>query len=169
MRAAGRRSTLARLGAVSLAAAWLPGCGFQLRGATTMPFRTLFVSYPGHSSVAPELLHALRRVPDLKLVTNPREAEARLEVLGESRQKEIIAFSPSGQPREYEIRLLFGWRLLDDQADEWIPTTNMVLRRTVTTTDAQLAAKPLEEAILYRDMVGDLVGQLMRRLAAARR
>jgi LPS-assembly lipoprotein len=143
------------------------GCGFQLRGPTTMPFASIYLGFPPTTTVRPELVRALKLAPTLVVASTPDKAEARLEVLQEVREKEILAFSSAGTPREYEIRLRFRWRLLDAQADEWIEPNEIILRRTITTTDAQLAAKPQEEVILYRDMINDLVTQLVRRLAAA--
>jgi LPS-assembly lipoprotein len=134
-----------------------------------MTFKTLWVSFPAGSSVEPEFVTAIGYLPDVTLVQPPTPADAHLEVLQEAREKEIVAFSSTGRPREFELRLRFRFRVLDEQADEWVPTTEILLRRTVTSTDAQLGAKAQEEVFLYRDMTSDLVQQLMWRLAALRR
>ncbi|MEN9316603.1 MAG: hypothetical protein RIS35_2996, partial [Pseudomonadota bacterium] len=84
----------------------------------------------------------------------------------ETREKEIVGFSSSGRPREYQLRLRFAFRVVDAKGDDRIPYTQLVLRRDITTTDTQLVAKEQEEVLLYRDMQSDAVQQLMRRLAA---
>ncbi len=134
-----------------------------------MPFDTLYLSLPSSSPMGAEFRRAMQAVSTTRIVDKPEQAQARLMVLAEAREKEILAFSSTGRPREYQLRLRVQFRLLDAQADEWIPVSEITLRREVTTTDAQLAAKAQEEVLLYRDMQTDMVQQLLRRLAAAPR
>jgi LPS-assembly lipoprotein len=153
---------------LALPALALAGCGFQLRGSADLPFRTLFAAFPPGSTTATEFARMLRG-GGTRLVDRPQDAEARLDVLEERREKEIVGFSGTGRPREYQIRLLFTFRVVDAQETELVPPTQLILRRDITTTDTQYVAKEQEEALLYRDMQRDLVQQLLRRLAAARR
>lgn len=150
------------------AALALAGCGFQLRGSADLPFRTLFAVFPPGSTTAAEFARMLRG-GSTRVVDRPQDAEARLDVLEERREKEIVGFSGTGRPREYQIRLVFTFRVVDAQENELMPATQLILRRDITTTDTQYVAKEQEEALLYRDMQRDLVQQLLRRLAAARR
>jgi outer membrane lipopolysaccharide assembly protein LptE/RlpB len=53
-------------------------------------------------------------------------------------------------------------------ATEYIPPSTITLRREITFSDDLVLSKESEEALLQRDMQGDLVQQLMRRLAAAK-
>lgn len=168
-RAIDRRSAGRALAGLGLGALLLPGCGFQLRGNYRMAFKTLWAAFPGGSTVEPEFISAMRFVDEVALVKPPAKAEAKLDVLQELREKEITAFSSTGRPREYEIRLRFRFRVLDDQGDEWAMPAEILLRRTITATDATLAAKGQEEVFLYRDMTIDLVQQLMWRLSALKR
>lgn len=159
-----RRGLLAALAAALLSA----GCGFQLRGSAEMPFDTLYAGFPPGSETGLEFARMMRG-NSTRLVDRPQDAQARLEVLGERREKEIVGFSSTGRPREYQLRLLFSFRLMGAGEEELIPATQLVLRRDITTTDTQYVAKEQEEALLYRDMQRDLVQQLLRRLSAARR
>jgi LPS-assembly lipoprotein len=61
------------------------------------------------------------------------------------------------------------FQLLDRAGKALIPPTSLTARREYTFDDSQVLGKEQEEALLYRDMQNDLVQQLMRRLAAARR
>lgn len=163
------RPLAARRGLLAAGAAGLllAGCGFQLRGSAQLPFRTLYAAFPYGSGTGAEFRRAMRS-SGTQLVEQPQQADARLLVLEELREKEIVGFSSTGRPREYQIRLLFSFRLLDAGEEELIPPTRIVLRRDITTTDTQFVAKEQEEALLYRDMQRDLVQQLLRRLSAAR-
>lgn len=156
-------------GCATLAAALSSGCGFQLRTSAALPFRTLYAEFPANSAVGAEFRRMVRVTGDTRLVERPEEAEARLLAYLELREKEIVGFTTSGRPREYQLRLRFGFRLLDDKQAELIPPTELLLRREVTTSDTELVAKELEEGLIYREMQTDLVQQLLRRLAAVKR
>ncbi len=161
--------TRRRLLTASLATVALAGCGFQLRGSADLPFETLYAGFPPGSETGLEF-ERMMRGSGTRLVSRPQDAQARLDVLGENREKEIVGFSSTGRPREYQLRLLFSFRLVDMRTeDALIPPTQMMLYRDITTTDTQYVAKEQEEGLLFRDMQRDLVQQLLRRLAAAPR
>lgn len=162
-----RRGLLAAL-AVLAPTLLATGCGFKLRGSADLPFRTLHSGFAPGSETGLEFARMMRG-SGTRLVDRPQDAEARLQILGETREKEIISFSTTGRPREYQLRLVFSFRVVDAGEDELIPPTQLVLRRDITTTDTQFVAKEQEEVLLYRDMQRDLVQQLLRRLSAARR
>ena len=50
-----------------------------------------------------------------------------------------------------------------------MPQNTIALTRDVTFNDAEILAKEQEEQLLFRDMQTDMVQQIMRRLAAAKR
>jgi LPS-assembly lipoprotein len=159
-----RRRLLAAglLGAASL----LAGCGFQLRRSAALPFRTLHTNFAPTSAIGAEFRLLVRVAEDTELVDDPNKAEARLEVLREQREREVVAFSTTGRPREYQLRLRFAFRVVSAQSRELLPPTVLVLSRDITSTDIEVVAKQQEEELLYRDMQSDLVQQLLRRLAA---
>ncbi|TXL68255.1 LPS-assembly lipoprotein LptE [Zeimonas arvi] len=150
------------LGAASL----LAGCGFRLRRSAALPFRTLYTGFAPTSAIGAEFRRLVRVAEDTELVDDPKKAEARLEVLREQREREVVAFSTTGRPREYQLRLRFGFRVVDAQSRELLPPTELVLSRDITSTDIEVVAKQQEEELLFRDMQSDLVQQLLRRLAA---
>jgi LPS-assembly lipoprotein len=150
------------LGAASL----LAGCGFRLRRSAALPFRTLYTGFAPTSAIGAEFRRLVRVAEDTELVDDPKKAEARLEVLREQREREVVAFSTTGRPREYQLRLRFGFRVVDAQSRELLPPTELVLSRDIVSTDIEVVAKQQEEELLFRDMQSDLVQQLLRRLAA---
>ena len=93
-------------------------------------------------------------------------AEAVLD-LQEVREREVLAFSSTGRPREYQLRTRLRFRLHDNRGREFIPWSEIALRREITLTDLQIVSRADEEALLFRDMQNDAVQQLVRRLAAA--
>jgi LPS-assembly lipoprotein len=165
-----RRTLLARgtgLAAAALAAG-LAGCGFHLRRNADLPFATLFSGFSGGSAIGEEFRRELLRSTSTKLVDKPDQAQVVLHVLGETRERDIVAYSAVGRPREYELRLRLQFRASDGGDREFIPASEIILRRDISAADNQLTARVDEEALLYRDMQKDMVQQLLRRLATIR-
>lgn len=166
---AGRRGALhAAAAAIATlgAGASLTGCGFQLRRSAALPFRTLHTNFAPASAIGAEFRRLVRVAEDTRLVDDPRQADARLEVLGETREKEVVGYSSTGRPREYQLRLRFTFRVVERDGTIALPPTEILLRRDITSSDIELVAKQQEEELLYKEMQSDLVQQLLRRLAA---
>ncbi|GMV01323.1 MAG: hypothetical protein AMXMBFR52_09790 [Burkholderiales bacterium] len=142
------------------------GCGFQLRRSAALPFRTLHAGFAPTSAIGAEFRRLVRVAEDTRLVDDPAAAEARLEAIRELREKEVVGFSSTGRPREYQLRLRFTFRVVDRDGQPLLAPTEIILRRDITSSDIELVSKQQEEELLYREMQSDLVQQLLRRLAA---
>lgn len=147
--------------------ALLGACGFQLRGAAPLPFQTLFVD-GGGTQLAPELQRALHYGGNVKIVHTPGEAQAVVTLFGENREKRILSLNASGRVIEYSLYYRISFRLHDGRGRELLPAQQLELRRDYSYSDAEILAKEQEEVLLYRDMQGDAVTQLVRRLGAAK-
>jgi len=146
----------------------LAGCGFHLRGTADLPFSSVYV--PGATGgIALDLSRNLRAGTNVKLVDNPKQAEAILEFSGETRAKEILSLTGTGRVREFRLRYRVGFRVHDGKGNDFVPQSTLELTRDVTFNDADVLAKESEEQLLYRDMQGDMVQQIMRRLSSAPR
>ena len=71
--------------------------------------------------------------------------------------------------REFTLRYRVGFRVHDGKGTDFVAPSTIVLSRDVTFNDAEILAKEAEEQLLFRDMQTDMVQQIMRRLAAAKR
>ena len=158
-------STVRFFAALALCAA-VAACGFQLRGSTELPFKTLWVGFSDASPLGTEFKRYIRSGTSTKLVTDAKDAEARLTVLGESRDKEILSLNSAGRVREYNLFYTFVFRVDDGKGRDFIPPTRITLKRNISVNENTQLAKEAEENLLYRDMQSDLVQQLLRRLAA---
>jgi LPS-assembly lipoprotein len=147
-------------------------CGFKLRGDQRFAFETLHSGFGVNSDMGAQFRRTVRLAESTRIVNQAKDAQARLEIVRELREKEIVGLSTSGRPREYQLRLRLTFKVMsalsDDPVTELLPETEIVLRRDVSTSDQQIVAKLQEEELLYREMQSDLVDQLMRRLAAVR-
>lgn len=151
-----------------LTALLLSGCGFHLRGTADLPFETIFVPN-ATSGVALDLKRNLQVGTRARVVDDPRQAQAILQFTDETREKEILSLTGGGRVREFQLRYRVGFRVHDGKGGEFVPQSTILLTRDVTFSDTAVLAKEAEEQLLYRDMQSDMVQQIMRRLAAAKR
>lgn len=152
-------------------AATLSACGFQLRGSDgqyTMPFKSIYLGFADTSALGTELKRNLRGGNLVNVVTDPAKAEARFEVVSEGRGKQILSLNSQGRVREYLLTYTLVFRLVDAKGVQLLGPTEINLRRPLAYNETQVLAKESEEALLYRDMQGDLVQQILRRLAAVK-
>lgn len=160
-----RRAALSVLLALPLFA----GCGFQLRGEPSVGLKTLHVSAVGASQVATEVRRALATSPTT-LLPSPTGAEAHLQILAEARDKTIFTITGTGRVYEFQLRLAVRYQLtVPGREEPVIAPTEIEARRRVTYSETAPAAKEQEEELLYKDMQADLAGQILRRIAVARR
>ena len=158
-----RRLLVALAGAPLLAA-----CGFKLRGSQTLPFEKIYLALPVNSSMGAEMSRLLRSSTNAQVVTDRKEAQAVFELLGETREREVLAINAQGRATEYQLRLRVRFRVTDKNAGELLGPTDLIARRDITFNESDLLAKESEESLLYRDMQSDLVRQMVNRLAAVR-
>lgn len=162
----GRRRLLAAAAILSLS-----GCGFQLRGAPELAFRTMFMNASDTSSLANELRRNLGSLGRLELVSDPvmrANADVVLDLLTDQREKTVVGVNASGQVREFQLRVRLRFRLRTPQGRELIPETELLLQRDISFNESAVLAKEAEEGLMYRDMQSDIVQQLIRRLAAVK-
>jgi LPS-assembly lipoprotein len=142
----------------------LAGCGFALRGSQTLPIDTLYLSLPVNSSLGAEIARVVRASTNTRVVTDRKQAQAVFELLGETREREVLSVNAQGQASEYQLRLRSSFRVVDPNGIEMIAPTTLVARRDITFNASELLAKESEEGLLYRDMQSDLVRQMVMRL-----
>lgn len=151
-----------------LAVTPLAACGFHLRGTQSLPVDSIYLALPVNSPIGAEMSRLLRASTNAKVVAERKEAQAIFELMGESREREVLAINAQGRATEYQLRLRIRFRVLDKDALELIPPTDLIARRDITFNESDLLAKESEEGLLYRDMQSDLVRQMVSRLAGMR-
>ena len=144
------------------------GCGFQLRGSSTVPFQTLYIP-DAKTGIALELKRNIEAGTNAKVVDNPKDADAILELSGENREKIILSLTGTGRVREFRLRYSVHYRVHDAKGNDYVPSSVVQLTRDVTYDDSAILAKEAEEQLLFRDMQSDMVQQVLRRLSSAER
>jgi LPS-assembly lipoprotein len=158
-----RRRALAGL------AGMLAGCGFELKRAPELRFRTLqLIGFAPRSPLAAELRAGIDASTTTKVVDSAAQAEVVLEALTDAREKSVVAATAVGQVTEFQLRARFRFRLRTVAGKELIPPSEIVQSRDLSYTESAALAKEQEEAGLYRAMQSDIASQVMRRLASVR-
>ncbi len=145
----------------------LAACGFQMRGVAALPFDTIFLPNTA-TGVALDLKRNIQNGSSTQVVDDAKSAQARLEFIEETRQKDILSLTGAGRVREFRLGYRLIYRVRDREGRDYVPLTVLQLYRDVTYSDADVLAKQEEEEILYRDMRADAVRQILRRLAGAK-
>ena len=157
-----RRSALGALGAAALA-----GCGFELRRAPELRFRSIALAgFKPKSTLADELRRQIGTSTTTIVADSPAQAQVVLEALTDAREKSVVASTAFGQVRELQLRSRFGFRLRPPAGRELIPATEILLSRDMSYSESAALAKEQEEEALYRSMQNDIAAQVLRRLAS---
>jgi len=149
--AAGRVATLAF-------SMLLFACGFHLRGEAHYVF-----------AITTELKRSLEGIGSAKLVSAAAGADAILEVNSVEDTKQILSLSGGGKVAEYLLTKRVMFRVHDNDGQDWLPTAEVLVRRSYTYSDTEALAKEAQEQRLWREMQTDSVQQIVRRLQAAKK
>ncbi len=161
--------------ALLLGAPLLAGCGFQLRGSETFPFRTVHVQAPvsqalggAAAPVVPDVIRGLERAG---VAVKPRIEEAEFSIRFNQVlfDKRVLSLSGGGRAREFELEYLVRYEFVDARGRAWGEPGEITIRRDFSFAESQALAKEAEERQLIRDMQLDAAAQILRRLAAVKR
>ena len=152
--------------AVSVVAGF-SGCGFALRRAPELRFRTLALrGFAPRSLLADELRMQINASQTTLVMDAPAQPQVVFEALADVRERSVVASTSAGQVRELQLRARLRFRLLRRDGSELIAPTEILLTRDMSYSETAALAKEQEEALLYRAMQSDIVAQVLRRLAA---
>jgi LPS-assembly lipoprotein len=143
-------------------------CGFQLRGTADLPFNTLYVEAATTSQLAVQLKRAVVTGSGTRITERKEQAQVILQIMNELQEKQILSLTGGGRVSEFRLRYRVFFRLTDGKNREHIPASEIVMLRDYSYSDSQILATESEEALLYRDMRNDAVGQLVRRMQAVK-
>jgi LPS-assembly lipoprotein len=163
-----RRDLLGKCGIVLLSAV-LAGCGFHLRGEAHYEFNTLFLNSPAAQPLTADLRRSLEGIGTAQLVTSADKAQVILDIASVENNKQILSLSSGGKVSEFLLSKRVLFRVHDAAGNDWLPTSELVVRRTYSYSDSAALAKEAQEQRLWREMQDDAVQQIVRRLQSARK
>ena len=148
-------------------AVFMAACGFQLRGAYSLPYESIYIA-TGDGVIGAGLKRNIRSSGGTRLAESAAEAQATFLPTGELRDSVILSLSSGGRVREKRLRYRYAYRIVDAKGRDLVPLSYVELNRDISFADSVTLAKTQEEDLLWRDMENDLVQQLMRRLVTAK-
>ena len=152
---------------LALAVAATGGCGYQLRGAVSLP--------PGidaiHVAGPPAVGAALTQVLDsggIRVQATHDPARPVLRLSDERFSRRLLSVDPNtGKEREFELAYRISFQLTDAGGEVLVPKqTVSLLRDYVFDTDAVLGTSR-EQGVLRVEMRRDAAAQIARRIAAS--
>jgi LPS-assembly lipoprotein len=152
----------ALLGAAAAATTGAAGCGFELRRAPSLRFR----SFGPGSLLGAELRRQIETSTTTQVVEAVSQAEVVFQALRDEQGRSVVASTTAGQVREIQLRSRLVFQLQTPSGRELVPRTELLLTRDLSYDETAALAKEQEQAELYRAMHGDIAAQVVRRLAA---
>lgn len=153
------------LGAVLCLA--LAACGFHLKGATPIPFQTVYTNINLNSEFGARLQRTiLANSPNTRFVTSRNKADVYLHQITNEQHLRQLSLDAEGRVEEYELNLNFIFQVLDRQGHTILPPTTLRSVREVPYNDRIVQAKESEITHIFNDMQNSLIDQILRRLSA---
>jgi LPS-assembly lipoprotein len=161
------RSCFARLILGLVLLSGLGACGFHLRGQADYAFSTVFLNSPPALPITTELRRSLEGTGSAQLAASADKAQVVLDINSVEDNKQILSLSTGGKVAEFLLTKRVLFRVHDNDGREWLPTAEVLVRRSYTYADTEALAKEAQEQRLWREMQTDAVQQIVRRLQTA--
>ena len=143
----------------------LSSCGFKLKGSYEIPFPTVYVQAAGDSRVGRIIKKKIQRKPNIEIVQTLSAAEAIINILEEASTRTVAVLSNSGSVDEYELVYTVRYRIGLSKNSSSLVGRQIVLRRKITHSDLDIAAKSNEEDVLINDMASEAATGILVRLS----
>lgn len=145
----------------------LAACGFHLKGATTLPFNSIYTNINLDSEFGARLQRTIKaNSPDTRLTTIRNEADVQLLQLSDDQLLRQLSIDAEGRVEEYELNLEFSFQLLDRSGEILLAPTTLQNIREIPYNDRIVQAKEGEITRIFADMRNSLVDQILRRISA---
>ncbi len=147
-----------RVIALTLAAALLAGCGFQLQGAVAVPEqmeRTYIDAVDPYSQLYLGLRERLLNA-GVTIVDSPDAATAVFSVLFDQTGQRVLSVSARNTPAEFEVFYTIEYALVAD-GKSLLPQQELTLTRDYIYDETRVLGKAREEATLRDAIVDDMV------------
>ena len=157
---------MARFAAI-FAVLLLAACGFQLRGAASVPpemARTYIETSDRHSLFYRTLRSELRSA-GVSLVESPVDATAIFAIEQDRTGQRVLSVSARNVPREFEVFYTIFYSLRTEDKT-LLPTRSQTLTRDYTWDETLVLGKEKEEQLLREAITDDLVRIVLIQLSS---
>ena len=143
----------------------LSSCGFKLKGSYEIPYQTIYLQAAGESRVGRIIKKKIQRKSNIEIVQTLSAAEATINILEEVSTRAVAVLSNVGSVDEYELIYTVRYRIGPGQNSSSMQEGQIVLRRKITHSDLDIAAKSNEEDVLINDMASEAATGILVRLS----
>jgi LPS-assembly lipoprotein len=144
----------------------LAGCGFQLRGAATVPAemsRTYIQTGDRHSLFYRRLKTGLQDA-GVDVVDSPENATAIFNIFSDVTGQRVLSVSARNVPREFEVFYTVNYGV-DSASASLLTPRNQTLTRDYTWDETLVLGKEKEEQLLREAITDDLIRVVMIQLS----
>lgn len=157
----------ARLGLALACLLALGACGFHLKGATPLPFHSIYTNIDLDSEFGARLKRTvLANSPDTRFTQQRQQADVYLHQISEDQNLRQLSIDAEGRVEEYELDLNFSFELLDKQGHLLLAPTTLRSVRELPYNDRIVQAKESEITRTFKDMRNSMIDQILRRMSA---
>ncbi len=145
----------------------LAGCGFQLKGAVSLPADVKTIYVATNDELSPFSVE-LRRALDAAGATqaaSASDADAVIRVAQDRTGRRVLSVSARNTPQEYQVYYVLGYSIERGEQQAVAPQ-EIEVSRSYSFSESDLLAKDREEAILREALARDLADLVVRRLAS---
>uniref|UniRef100_UPI00333E73C9 LPS-assembly lipoprotein LptE n=1 Tax=Castellaniella defragrans TaxID=75697 RepID=UPI00333E73C9 len=161
-----RQSRLLLAAALALCAV-LTACGFHLKQATPLPFKTLYTNINLDSEFGARLQRTiLANSPETRFTERRAEADAYLRQIANQQNLRQVSLDAEGRVETYELELAFTFELLDRAGHQILAPTTLRSMRELPYNERFVQAKESEITRTFSNMRNGLIDQILRRLSA---
>lgn len=145
----------------------LSACGFHLKQAHALPFNSLYINISENSALGAQLRRIiLANSPNVRLVSNPEQADVRLIQTEQQRYLRELSLDPNGNVEDYELVLRLSFMLIDRAGEPLLPTTTLVINREIPNNPEAVQAKQMEIDSVFQNMEVSMVDRILRHLSS---
>lgn len=143
------------------------GCGYQLRGAVSLPPGLEAIHVDGPPGIGAALVQALEG-GGARIAPTRDSTSALLQLSDERFDRRVLSVdADTGREREFELAYRVTFRLIGGDGEELVSTQRVSLLRDYVFDSHALLGASHEQDILRAEMRRDAAGQVVRRIEAA--
>jgi LPS-assembly lipoprotein len=145
----------------------LSACGFQLRGAATVPpeMARTYIDTPDRHSLFYRTLREGLRNAGVEVVESPADASATFAIQSDETGQRVLSVSARNVPREFEVFYTVTYAV-DTGGSTLMNTRRQTLTRDYTWDENIVLGKEREERMLREAIANDLVRNVLIQLSA---
>ncbi len=145
----------------------ITGCGFQMRGATSVPteMSRTFIETTDRYSLFYRRLRDNFRSLGIELVESPLDANATFSIISDITGQRVLSVSARNVPREFEVFYTVMYSLKTEK-EFLLDPRSQTLVRDYTWDETQVLGKEKEEQLMREAIVEDLVRTILIQLSA---